>query len=994
MKLCEEVPHPRQGQRFPRAVSRPVRANLPVDIATLAWQHRLIVRGTQKQFSLTRTALSTCRCANKQISISSFVPCGSVSTRLLFLLLIASLPVRGWEAIRWIGATDGNWSNPANWDLGRVPNNVGGAAYKVIWDAPAVTVHVDIPISVLSLSMRSGGTLDLVSSLHVFDNGVGFHAGTITGDGAFLNENIWEVGGASGTRRVLDGRSLTITSTLSLQDSLELRNRPAEGRFSHLNIAAGGRLVVSFSPVLEVVPDGTRSHIDNAGSIDFSVPVLSKADILNHASMIIQSTLTLTNSDVIQDAGTLSLTNASILNRSSDPAHGKVLINSGLLQGNGQIDVANIGAVGQPPVTLSGRISFKDVTIANTTFSVRIGGVGRDQFDHISASHQLTYHPRLEVDLADGFGNQIQRTDVFEIVTAESGAVADGAFENVAFGQRIKAGNFGTLLVDHAAGNPASVVLRDFIPIQFAVNFSPGPGDEYPLPVKTYFIAPTAEVSEQAPVTWTGGSLRLDISLNYDASQDHLAIQSVGAGPGQISTQRDPANPGSMRISYQGVVFATTTGFLLSRDVTAGSQLVCSLSNTATTAAIQALLRSCIYTNDVYGFDAFTNDLTRTFADRAFMLTLSDPQDFHATGAKDLRFPKVLTLACIPSYINITPSISKQLTAEAIFDNIMRTESAKVGSQIHYAIPADPFTDCDSLPILFTVDAARPEVVHVSYVGTTSPDDTCTIVATAGPFTGTACLRITSLGPGVVHCTLDESDKDAAPDCPIPLSPALSASSVGLAGSSGSGLIALASFHALESLMKETAEGHRLVDLYWRHTTEWVYICVAHPELFRQTRDVLQRWQPSVNTFLAGKGSSALINQSMITALNLLLNQVTNYASPELRADMNTERTRFNGFQDFLGKNFTDWAQMLQIPAPVQPRIFLSNAKHANGRFTAEANLISGATHSILRSINLIDWTILSGSALKTNGFTLNITDPTPPPTNSFYRLLLNPTAR
>ncbi len=105
---------------------------------------------------------------------------------------------------------------------------------------------------------------------------------------------------------------------------------------------------------------------------------------------------------------------------------------------------------------------------------------------------------------------------------------------------------------------------------------------------------------------------------------------------------------------------------------------------------------------------------------------------------------------------------------------------------------------------------------------------------------------------------------------------------------------------------------------------------------------------------------------------------------------MITERARFNGFQDFLGKDFTQWAQMLQIPAPAQPWISLSNPKLTNGRCATEANFVTGVNYSILRSTNLIDWTTLSGSVLKTNGFTLSITDSSPPPTDSFYKELRN----
>ena len=47
------------------------------------------------------------------------------------------------HSARWIGQTDGAWSNPANWDIGQVPNNTLSDTYDVIWDAPRVQVMLE-----------------------------------------------------------------------------------------------------------------------------------------------------------------------------------------------------------------------------------------------------------------------------------------------------------------------------------------------------------------------------------------------------------------------------------------------------------------------------------------------------------------------------------------------------------------------------------------------------------------------------------------------------------------------------------------------------------------------------------------------------------------------------------------------------------------------------------------------------------------------------------
>jgi len=200
------------------------------------------------------------------------------------------------------------------------------------------------------------------------------------------------------------------------------------------------------------------------------------------------------------------------------------------------------------------------------------------------------------------------------------------------------------------------------------------------------------------------------------------------------------------------------------------------------------------------------------------------------------------------------------------------------------------------------------------------------------------------------------------------------------------------SFRALEQLMMQTAEGRRLRDLYWRHTTEFVLLCIADRNLFAQARDVIMRFQAPLNSFLGGKGSdSALIPSSAIAALNNLWNTVTNRCSSEMRTNMSAERARFNGFQDFVGRNFAQWGEMLQLPVPSAPVITITKAVLGKGGFTAEANLVPGMRYSLFRSVDLNDWTPLPPSTLKTNGFFLDINDPAPTGNDAFYQLSASP---
>jgi hypothetical protein len=79
---------------------------------------------------------------------------------------LGSWPARGFDRAVWIGASRGNWNDPANWDLHVVPNNSADHDYRCIRDAPPVTITVDVPVTVISLTHWSGCTLNIMSELH------------------------------------------------------------------------------------------------------------------------------------------------------------------------------------------------------------------------------------------------------------------------------------------------------------------------------------------------------------------------------------------------------------------------------------------------------------------------------------------------------------------------------------------------------------------------------------------------------------------------------------------------------------------------------------------------------------------------------------------------------------------------------------------------------------------------------------------------------------
>ena len=204
--------------------------------------------------------------------------------------------------------------------------------------------------------------------------------------------------------------------------------------------------------------------------------------------------------------------------------------------------------------------------------------------------------------------------------------------------------------------------------------------------------------------------------------------------------------------------------------------------------------------------------------------------------------------------------------------------------------------------------------------------------------------------------------------------------------------ISLATFHALEGLLGDSAEGRRLKNLYRAHGTEIVQIMQAQPALRTQMTSVITSFQPLVVALLSGRAQQVQITQAMTDQLNVMWNTMTNFASPSLAGTLNTERTRFNGFQDFVGRDFSQWAAMLQVPAPTKPRVNISDiGRPTNGMLSLEANLVEGADVALWGSPDLINWSPVPGAVRQTNGFSLWLTDPNPSNLRRFYRLQTGP---
>ncbi len=103
----------------------------------------------------------------KQILINSLI--GSLVLGLTFILAGSeALAQEATVIARWIGGS-GNWSDPAHWDIGIVPNNTSETEYTVIIDLPGnnptITIDQSVTLSVLSSAeaiVVSNGSISVV----------------------------------------------------------------------------------------------------------------------------------------------------------------------------------------------------------------------------------------------------------------------------------------------------------------------------------------------------------------------------------------------------------------------------------------------------------------------------------------------------------------------------------------------------------------------------------------------------------------------------------------------------------------------------------------------------------------------------------------------------------------------------------------------------------------------------------------------------------------
>lgn len=123
--------------------------------------------------------------------------------------------------------------------------------------------------------------------------------------------------------------------------------------------------------------------------------------------------------------------------------------------------------------------------------------------------------------------------------------------------------------------------------------------------------------------------------------------------------------------------------------------------------------------------------------------------------------------------------------------------------------------------------------------------------------------------------------------------PATSASlaATGLAQTTGDEPLQLGLLYDLrDRVLRESAEGRRLVDVYYANGAEISGLMFANPGLMMQGIETLITWQPEVRALTSGSGDRALISEEHVQVTNAFLDNLAAAGSPELQQTLSQER--------------------------------------------------------------------------------------------------------
>jgi len=299
--------------------------------------------------------------------------------------------------IQWASAADGNWSDPTNWDLGRVPTAQDTIFITVDGDY-TVTLDVDASVKALTLGTSSGtqylvisgNTLTVDSAATVLNTGrlelgaggslagtgiiinegaFDWTGGTLTGTGAFANTGAINISGNFPDTKAWSQRIIQNTGTTTWSGSATIF---ASDGATFLN-SGGGSVVVNATGSIEDQQAGAPAVFLNLGAFSKSTSGTAALDIEFNSTgsvTVFGGTLALnaggsyTGTFTVQSGGTLffGLGTHTLEAGSGVTGGGNVTFGGGAYEAAGTFNITGLTSIGGP-VTFNADATMFDLII-------------------------------------------------------------------------------------------------------------------------------------------------------------------------------------------------------------------------------------------------------------------------------------------------------------------------------------------------------------------------------------------------------------------------------------------------------------------------------------------------------------------------------------------------------------------------------------------------------------------------------------------------------
>ncbi len=870
---------------------------------------------------------------------------------------------------KWQGGPSGDWNVPANWDVGRVPNNTVDDLFDVVLDGqqPA-TIRIPGDVTIHNLFWTAGGSIEIQSAAATFavEGRLHWGGGAVAGPGQMtVHGRAMLQGGQGGPLVLRDQGRIVLKDFSELTTPLRCEGnvRLVVESTATLGVPQYGGFV-RVGGVPELINDGRISIWGQQQPIPF-IYLYNRGSVFAFASTL----------DFDSGAGIdfLQETNGH-LSIGAGFDHGATLDGYAFTRqgstvfGQGYIRQARIE--GQ----IQGRIAFEELEFGATAVS-RFSLAYTP--DRLTVTQPVTLAGQLE--LAPSAGFDPGPDTVFPIVI--SGGDVTGEFAGRTFGQRVQIPETGQSLLLTRSADLHRVELRKYLPPPVPLNTSPLSFRmaEFAGELGGCFVAPDPAVLLPEAVL-AGSSLTVEITDGYNAATDRLEFRPNPAFPEADEITFEGPAGGEQTVRFRGTAFGTVQ--------LAGGLMTCNLDAQADSEAAVALLGRLRYENTELTADWFTQP-GMNYPQRTLVVTLTD-----ALGANEVS--RTVTFPVLWG-IRLPESLLLPVGQEAVLQ-LLGWFSNEQELPVRKLVVTWSDGGCG---VLNGTSAGNPGQQPV--IGKPAPY-CCTVTAgTNFLFASTQVYEGEEVELVYPHGSLVGLFIDVASffhsfgktDCP-----ALRAFTHGYdipecyttpggvsAQSGGDDASVLASYYALEALMKGTAAGQRWVNLYRQHGAEVVAIFLLHPDVMPKAKELSTTFHPGVAALLAGRGDTVPIYAPMITKVNDFWNALAEHASPALREALQQEQARFDNFRMFQDRSFSHWAGLLGIRVPFEPYLHISLMKREPTKFHLALNDVPGLDLSLWRSLDLKTWGRVTNATFERDGVTIIFTDPTPPADAAFYQV-------